>query len=144
MTCHLLPSVGLLDLHALLAPRRTELGDELRHLHHLLCDQLSAQPHYDFGLRALKAVLNSAGTIKRQMLAASRNGDGAQVDTQSLIAEQELIIRSISETVAPKLVGTDLPLLKTLMRDVFPGIKQENERPRPRIGGGRCGDDELV
>ena len=90
-------------------------------LFNLCRDQLSAQPHYDWGLRACKSVLNSAGNIKRAMLADA----GDDVDTQGLVPEQELIIRSISETVAPKLVGGDLPLLKTLLTDVFPGIKQE-------------------
>lgn len=92
-------------------------------LFNLCRDQLSAQPHYDFGLRALKSVLTSAGNIKRAMLAAAAGDDS--IDTQGLVPEQELIIRSISETVAPKLVGADLPLLKTLITDVFPGIKQE-------------------
>ena len=92
-------------------------------LFNLCRDQLSAQPHYDFGLRALKSVLNSAGNIKRALLASAAGDDS--IDTQGLVPEQELIIRSISETVAPKLVGGDLPLLKTLITDVFPGINQD-------------------
>lgn len=76
-----------------------------------LCDeQLSPQPHYDFGLRALKAVLASAGTLKRERLQSVADG----VDVGGLsntIAEQIILIQSVTETIVPKLVADDVPLL---------------------------------
>ncbi|KAL7421138.1 dynein heavy chain [Cryptotrichosporon argae] len=78
----------------------------------LCAEQLSAQPHYDFGLRALKAVLASAGILKR---------DRAEGDEG--IVEQQIMIQSVTETIVPKLVAEDVPLLKALLEDVFPGIE---------------------
>lgn len=80
----------------------------------LCSEQLSAQPHYDFGLRALKAVLVSAGHLKRLRL---RQEPHDQRDTSLAvsggIAEQEIVIQSITETVVPKLIAEDVPLLNT-------------------------------
>jgi dynein heavy chain 1, cytosolic len=78
-----------------------------------LCDeQLSPQPHYDFGLRALKAVLSSAGILKRERLQQSRlhpeNNVAALSDE---VSEQIILIQSVTETIVPKLVADDVPLL---------------------------------
>ncbi|KAI0961093.1 hypothetical protein AcV7_000287 [Taiwanofungus camphoratus] len=90
-----------------------------------LCDeQLSPQPHYDFGLRALKAVLQSAGILKRERLQSARSADGDAEDAGALsdsISEQVILIQSVTETIVPKLVADDVPLLTSLLADVFPG-----------------------
>ena len=103
------------------------LSQKVVPLFNLCRDQLSAQPHYDFALRALKAVLRSAGSIKRSLLMGCED-DESRDKLQTLEIEQELVIRSIAETVSPKLVGSDIVLLGSLISDVFPGVKQE-ERP---------------
>ncbi|XP_022254853.1 dynein heavy chain, cytoplasmic-like [Limulus polyphemus] len=95
-----------------------------------LCDeQLSDQSHYDFGLRALKYVLVSAGNIKRdriQRVIDDLKERGEEVDEGTIaekLPEQDILIQSVCETMVPKLVAEDIPLLFSLLSDVFPGIE---------------------
>ncbi|KDQ54817.1 hypothetical protein JAAARDRAFT_37924 [Jaapia argillacea MUCL 33604] len=94
-----------------------------------LCDeQLSPQPHYDFGLRALKAVLASAGILKRERLQSVRDAEGdsdSSLGLSDAISEQVILIQSVTETIVPKLVAEDVPLLTSLLADVFPGVDYE-------------------
>ncbi|KNZ48888.1 dynein heavy chain 1, cytosolic [Puccinia sorghi] len=104
-----------------------------------LCDkQLSKQPHYDFGLRALKVVLTSAGHLKcGQLQLANSAATESLSDVSDCQAEQEILIQSVTETIVPKLVAalkiTDtwcgnashvfLSSSLSLLADVFPGIE---------------------
>ncbi|KDN53572.1 putative cytoplasmic dynein heavy chain 1 [Tilletiaria anomala UBC 951] len=109
----------------------------------LCSEQLSPQPHYDFGLRALKSVLVSAGQLKREkLLAGASDADPAQLGQ----SEQELLIQSVSETIVPKLVADDVPLLTSLLQDVFPSVQYKPaalEKLKEHIAA-VCAEQNLV
>lgn len=95
-----------------------------------LCDeQLSHQSHYDFGLRALKYVLVSAGIVKRlRVKNVQDGGDKEEPEASTLGAvstEQQILVQSICETMVPKLIAEDIPLMFNLLSDVFPKVPYE-------------------
>ncbi|KKY18692.1 putative dynein heavy chain [Phaeomoniella chlamydospora] len=80
--------------------------------------ELTKQPHYDFGLRALKSILVSSGGLKRARIA---KGDGEAADTA--ILEPQIVVQSIRETIAPKLIREDVDTLLFLQERDFPGVQ---------------------
>ncbi|KAH6676840.1 cytoplasmic dynein-like protein 1 heavy chain 1 [Halenospora varia] len=78
---------------------------------------LSKQAHYDFGLRALKSVLVSSGGLKRARLA---NTDGDLGPEEEV--EPQIIVQSIRETIAPKLIKSDVEIMRTIEAESFPGV----------------------
>jgi dynein heavy chain 1, cytosolic len=83
------------------------------------CSQkLSKQAHYDFGLRALKSVLVSSGGLKRARLINSTGGIGNEE-----VVEPEIIVQSIRETIAPKLIKNDVDIMRTIEDSCFPGVQ---------------------
>lgn len=91
-----------------------------------LChEQLSSHSHYDFGLRALKNVLVSAGNIKRELLHTDQEQD---LNSDETVQEQKILMQSVCETMKPKLVADDIPLLSSLLSDVFPNISYEESK----------------
>ena len=77
----------------------------------ICAEQLSDQQHYDFGLRALKSVLVAAGRLQR--LADFSNNQ----DVERL--ESTVLVKSINETVFPKLVEADVMIAESLLENVF-------------------------
>lgn len=82
-------------------------------IYDLMKKQLSKQDHYDFGMRAVKSVLNAAGRIKR---------DRPDLD------EFTVMIKAIRDMNLPKFIAEDVILFDNLFIDLFPGCDEpEND-----------------
>jgi len=77
-------------------------------LYSLSKELLSQQRHYDWGLRAVKAVLRVAGGLKR-----------AEPD----ISETLILMRALRDFNIPKIISPDQPIFLRLIDDLFPGMK---------------------
>ena len=99
----------------------------------LLCEsRMSKQRHYDFGLRALKTLLVSAGALKRQALEGRKELKGDEL----AIAEKSALIVGACNNVLPKLVAEDMPVFSSVLEEVFPGsevAKMEDAKAREEI-----------
>ena len=78
---------------------------------------LTKQAHYDFGLRALKSVLVSSGGLKRAKLLTEAKDSLAENEL-----EPHIIVQSIRETIAPKLIREDVDRMQGIELRAFPGI----------------------
>ena len=84
------------------------LSKKMAKLYKLASEQVSAQPHYDFGMRAIKSVLVMAGTGKRM------NPD---------MSETIVMIRAMCDSNIPKFLDEDVVLFNAIVLDLFPGVE---------------------
>ncbi|KAK8860630.1 hypothetical protein M9Y10_012295 [Tritrichomonas musculus] len=88
----------------------SKLSVKLVALFDLCRKQLSNSHHYDWGLRAMKAILSTAGKAKRNDLNAN---------------ESFLLVQTIRDCTSPRLISADIPLFEYIIKDVFPEVESE-------------------
>jgi dynein heavy chain len=87
------------------------LSSKMKNLYKLSSEQLSQQKHYDFGMRAVKSVLEMAGKLKK---------------ANPKVSEDQLLIKAMRDSNVPKFLEEDLKLFNALVTDLFPEAKVED------------------
>ena len=126
-----------------------ELSVKFVTLYQLAKELLSPQPHYDWGLRAAKAVLMVAGRLKQAQVNSAREedagpgGDAGVLDlgsplqklqasgrgraTDSSSGEDALVLQALRDFNMPKVTPGDAPIYLRLVSDVFPNLDVPSE-----------------
>ncbi|KAL7875326.1 hypothetical protein SRHO_G00062960 [Serrasalmus rhombeus] len=112
------------------------LGRKFITLYSLCRDLLSAQDHYDWGLRAVKSVLVVAGALKRADTARPEDQVrffllhckvlSCDYRSRALTCRpptEQVLLRALRDFNVPKMVTEDVPVFLGLLGDLFPGVE---------------------
>ncbi|DBA00111.1 TPA: hypothetical protein N0F65_000402 [Lagenidium giganteum] len=107
-----------------------DIASKVVSLYKLSGQLLSPQQHYDWGLRALKAVLNTAGKLlqaakKEISLGAKTTTDNEGKESKERMTtaqETEILIKAVRINTLSKLTFVDSTRFLALIGDVFPGV----------------------
>lgn len=83
-------------------------------------EQMTKQRHYDFGLRALKTLLVSAGGLKWKAIEDAIKG---KEDFDLSTEEKKALIMGACNNILPKLVAEDVSTFSDILKNVFPGAE---------------------
>jgi dynein heavy chain 2 len=95
-----------------------DLASKIVSLFKLSKQLLSSQQHYDWGLRALKAVLNTGGRLIQSFKAQN-----IPIEYQT---EFEILIKAVRVNTLSKLTFNDTSKFLALIGDVFPGVPSDD------------------